>query len=60
MSERLQLVLLALVAAMLAADFFNWIRQPPIEAFTPMPADGSAPALPAPVQVGPGRFSIGN
>jgi hypothetical protein len=52
MSKR-QLALLALCAAMLAADLFDWLRHPPIAAFTPTPADGSAPPLPPPIEVDP-------
>ena len=33
----------------------DWMQRPSIAYIAPMPADGSAPPLPAPIEVGPSR-----
>jgi hypothetical protein len=54
--SKYQMALLTVLAAAMWAVLI--VLDPPYRAssLVPMPADGSAPPLPAPIEVGPGRI----
>jgi hypothetical protein len=52
--SRRQMALLSLLAAAMFVGI--WALSPRYPVVVPMPADGSAPPLPAPIEVGPGRI----
>jgi len=53
-----QIVLILALAMWVGIFTFEFQAHRPIILIAPMPADGSAPPLPPPIEIGPGRFAI--